>query len=469
MVDDSAMLDSNWREKVKILGKRGFENEEMLRLGFIDQAALERLAASGVTKAQYDEATESVRNLRRELKDLERQISSLQDVERAIAVIRSRRIERVRAEREARKARREQELITRRAEESRRKREEPIFFGRGVSNRVKFTGCETERLTALGIPQLETFMELSAALSLEPEQLQWLVYERGASTVDHYTRFEIPKRSGGSRLISSPKPALRAAQEWVRNSILARLPVHSAAMAFRPGISIVDNARAHSDSRVVVRIDLKDFFPSITFPRVRGYFESLGYNSGISTVFALLCTDSPRVQLNVDGVRSIVSVGQRGLPQGACTSPDLANLIAGHLDRRLAGLVTRTGWTYTRYADDLVFSSNEVEASPHRLLRAVTNIAGDEGFTVNEEKTRIMRSPNRQAVTGLVVNEGVRMSRRDLRRIRAFLHQCETQGIEAVSQRIGKSAQAVARGHYAYIDMVSPAAAARVREKHPWI
>ena len=152
-----------------------------------------------------------------------------------------------------------------------------------------------------GNPELNRFSDIGSALNLELQHLQWLVYERGDSQVDHYIRFTIPKRSGGTRLISKPRPSLQKAQQWVQDTILRSQPLHPAAMAFRPGVSIVDNARLHSGAQVVVRLDLKDFFPTITFARVRGLFESFGYNPGVATVLSLLCTDSPRVMVSLDG------------------------------------------------------------------------------------------------------------------------------------------------------------------------
>lgn len=470
MTAEKKAISADWREQVQLLGPRAFENIEMVRLGFLSQETMDQLLVeSDISKAQYDKALKEIAEARKELSRLTDQIDKLQDVERAIAEIRTRRIARVKLERAARRERKAAEAADRAIHVSEQRRIAPTWLGRGVSDRLNFTGGSPESLTAAGLPLLSTFAELADALGLAPEKLQWLSYERGASHVDHYSRFEIPKRTGGMRLISSPKPQLRQAQMWVRENVLTRLPVHSSATAFRPGMSVVDNAIRHTDSRIVIRVDLKDFFPSITFPRVRGYFEFLGYNPGIASVLALLCTDAPRVLLTHNGTTQVVALKERSLPQGACTSPDLANLIAGSLDRRLDGLANRTSWTYTRYADDLVFSTSHDDASAHRLIRSVTTIAADEGFTVNSSKTRIMRAPNRQAVTGLLVNNGVQISRRDRKRIRAFLHRCEIDGIETVSQQIGKNAQAVARGHYAWVHMVSPNAASELKRKHPWI
>lgn len=470
MNESSPALAEDWREQVRLLGKRAFENQEMLRLGFVTQETMDRLSAeSGVTPEQYAQAVEEVRQARQDVQKLTAQIEQLQDVERAIAEIRASRIARVKAERARRKEEKERVRAERAQEIANRRRTAPTFLGRGVSDRLQFQGGDPQSVAARGLPVVTSFAELADALELTPEHLQWLTYERAAGSVDHYSRFEIPKRNGGIRLISSPKPAMRTAQTWIRERILSHLEVHSAATAFRPGISIVDNARRHAQSEIVVRLDIQHFFPSISFVRVRGYFESLGYNPGVSSVLALVCTDAPRVQVKREQETYVVALKDRSLPQGACTSPDLANLIAQKLDRRLVGLAQKGSWRYTRYADDLVFSSSNESAAPHRLVRSVTSIAVDEGFTINRDKTRIMRAPNRQTVTGLVVNKEVVLSRRDRKRIRAFFHRCETQGLDQVSVEMGKDARSVARGYYAWMHMVSPQMADEVRRKHPWV
>lgn len=345
----------------------------------------------------------------------------------------------------------------------------PTYLGRRVSSRLRFEGGDSEKLNLGGIPLLSTFTDVADALELTVSELMWLVFERGAEGSSHYARFEIPKRAGGYRLISAPKPILRAAQQWVRINVLSPLPVGPSAAAFRPGKSIVDNAKRHSGKACVIRLDLTSFFESVTFPRVRGFFESLGYNPGISTVLALLCTDAPRARVTLDGETHYVIIGERSLPQGGCTSPDLCNLVTTRLDARLEGLGRKFGYEYSRYADDLVFSTDTEQTPASTVISAVTRICKDEGFEVNRHKTRTMRTPNRQLVTGLMVNDGVRLTRKDLRRIRAFFHRCETRGVDAVSAEIGKDAQAVAKGYFAYIFMVSPSVALKLAEKHPWI
>lgn len=462
-------LDEQWRERVADIGKRNFENEEMLRLGFIKLEDLERLDTLDIRVDAYRAALDELATTQSELRLADRRLRELQDIEFLIGNIRARRIERVKVERAEKKAAREVERSDRQAANAQRRREQPTFLGRRVSKRLTFEGGDGNKVSDAGLPPLVSFLDVAGALSISPERLQWLTYESAADPTDHYTRFEIPKRRGGTRLISSPKPALAEAQKWVRATILQPQPVSPAATAFRPGLSIVDNAKRHTGSQVVVRMDLADFFPSISFERVLRFFESLGYNPGVATILSLLCTDAPRSRVTLDGESSWVVTGERGLPQGACTSPDIANLVAHRLDERLLGLSRTAAWTYTRYADDLVFSSAEPDPNVASLLRVVSRIVNDEGFRINAEKTRVMRSPNRHIITGLIVDDDVRLTRPMKRRIRAFLHQCERDGVDAVGERIGRSAQAVAGGYLAFVHMVEPEYAVRIRHEHPWV
>jgi len=462
-------LNPEWQERIAQIGKRNFVREEMLRLGFFSS----KLSDSERVRIQtfLDRAYPRLAELKKDLAEIRAQIDGVNDIESLLKEVRRERIERVKREREDRKVRKVEEQARRRQELAEEKRKTPRFLGHGVSAHLSFEGGDAAELIARGLPAPENLEQLADLMKLDPSEILWLSYERAATTVDHYSRFEIPKKSGGRRLISSPKPKLRVAQSWIAKNILDLLSPSLHAMAFRPGTSIVDNATPHLNAPIVVKLDLKDFFPSISFPRVRGYFEYLGFNPGIATVLALICTDAPRVRLALDGAVKYVAMGERGLPQGACTSPALANLIATPLDARLAGLckALESDWTYTRYADDLTFSCRDENADVGRLLKAIEKIVSDEGFRINAEKTAVMRAPGRQVVTGLLVGDEIRLSRRDLRRLRAFLHRCDKEGVEAVSLAIGKDALAVARGHLAYVTMVMPEHASGLRERYAWL
>ncbi len=283
------------------------------------------------------------------------------------------------------------------------------------------------------IPALENPAALAEALGLSIAELRWMAYHRDLAEKIHYRRFTIPKKSGGERAIWAPLPKLKAAQRWVLREIVERLPVHGAAHGFLPGRSIFTNAKAHSGARVVIGMDLQDFFPSVTWRRVKGVFRHAGYREQVSTLLALLCTEAPREVIEHDGKTFFAALGPRCLPQGAPTSPALTNTLCLRLDRRIAGLARQQGWRYTRYADDLTFSlpmdgRSPAKARPGTLIGAVRRIAEDEGFAVNPDKTRVLRRGDQQKVTGLVVNgDGPPRVPRTLRRqLRAAIHNLES-------------------------------------------
>jgi RNA-directed DNA polymerase len=284
-----------------------------------------------------------------------------------------------------------------------------------------------ERAAENELPPLDSAQQLAEALGLTIPELRWLAFHRDAATKVHYTRFVIPKRGGGERAIWAPMPKLKAAQHWVLRNVAEKLPVHGAAHGFLPGRSIVTNAAVHTDARVVVKMDVKDFFPTVTLARVRGVFRKAGYRKPVATLLALLCTEAPREVVDQDGRTYYVALGPRCLPQGAPTSPALTNTLCLRLDRRLAGLAKRFGWRYTRYADDLTFSLPSGHSGPPKLgalIGCVRRIVEAEGFAVHPEKTRVSRRGGRQKVTGLVVNGSAapRLPRKLRRQLRAAAH-----------------------------------------------
>ena len=459
---------TDWRARMQEVGKADFIRQEMERLGYWPpEAGVEAAAQEAEIRLQALYA--ELRPLQSELREIDNELRLNGNIAQLLLEVRRKRIERVRAARESRRTERQQRAETRKEEDRSRRRSTLPYLGQGVSAGLRYEGGNPAQLESLSLPLLTTAVELAAAIGVSTSELAWLTYHRGAATVDHYSRFTIPKRSGGLRVISSPKRQLRAAQNWILTALLNGIAVHAAAMAFRPGRSILDNARQHTGKAVVVRLDLKDFSPSIRARRVRGLFESFDYNECVSTLLALLTTESPRVATILDGEKRFVVLGARSLPQGACTSPALTNILCRRLDARLTGLAAVFGFTYTRYADDLVFSHREIDAPVGPLIGLIRTIIAAEGYTVNEEKTRVMRPQHRQAVTGVVVNETPSVSRHDVRRFRAFLHHCETQGFAAVSERMGKNALLYAAGYLSFVHMVNPGQARKLQERHPWL
>lgn len=310
-----------------------------------------------------------------------------------------------------------------------------------------------KRLLENQLPVITKVAQLCEALNLSVSELRWLCYQREVASKTHYTRFEIPKRSGGMRAIWAPLPQLKQVQHWILHEILERLVVHGSAHGFISGRSIATNAAEHTNSQVLVKVDIKNFFPSISWRRVKGVFRKAGYPEQIATLLALLCTESPREIIEHDGKPVYVALADRCLPQGAPTSPALTNALCLGLDRRLTGFAQKAGWRYTRYADDLSFSlplTHQEKPEISRLLGTLKRILGEEGFELNAQKTRVIRIGDVQEVTGLVVNgdQAPRVSRQLKRQMRAAVHNLK-QG-KALPE--GESLSRL-RGYAAYIAM----------------
>ncbi len=295
----------------------------------------------------------------------------------------------------------------------------------------------SNRLIENKLPLISKPVQLADAVNLTVSQLKGLCYQREVASNIPYTHFTINKRNGAPRQIWSPIPRLKFVQHWILENILNNLMTHGAAHGFVRGKSIVTNAAVHTDSALLIKLDVKDFFPSVHWRRVKGVFRHAGYPEQIATLLALLCTESPRQMVQQDGKTYYVALSDRALPQGAPTSPALTNIVCLNLDRRLTGLAEKMGLRYSRYADDLTFSlsvnstetKNITQPADHnhrigQLLGSVHKILREEGFILNKEKTRIIRLGNQHTVTGMVVNgEGVpRVPRKIKRRLRASLH-----------------------------------------------
>ncbi|MCG3181034.1 MAG: hypothetical protein BIFFINMI_03402 [Phycisphaerae bacterium] len=250
---------------------------------------------------------------------------------------------------------------------------------------------------------------LKYLLSLNRRRLAHWAFHAG----DCYRAVEIPKRNGSTRTLHVPPPPLKFIQRRILKRILGRVDLAPCVKGFRRGYSIRGNAWPHVGKDVVLNLDLRDFFPTITAARVFGMFKSLGLDKPTADVLTRLTTCQGR------------------LPQGAPTSPAISNIICRKLDRRLEGLARSAGAAYTRYADDLTFSG---PAGIQSILPLVRRIIGEEGFAVAPEKLRVTRRCRRQQVTGLVVNEKVAVPRQERRRLRAIVHNCVRDGIGSQSR-----------------------------------
>ena len=225
------------------------------------------------------------------------------------------------------------------------------------------------------------------------------------------------------------------------------MPLHDACHGFVPGRSTVTNARPHVGAALVVKLDIRDFFPTVHYRRVVGLFEHLGYSNDVAKTLAGLTTYRPKLPSG-----EVLWPGV--LPQGAPTSPALANLVCRRLDRRLDRLAAKYKAKYTRYADDLTFSfRTQPDVRIGRFLWWVDGICHNEGFLERADKRRILRAKHQQRVCGIVVNEAIHVPRVDKKRFRAILHNCKKSGVP--SQAKGRDDfEAYLRGYAAYVHMV---------------
>lgn len=253
-----------------------------------------------------------------------------------------------------------------------------------------------------------------------------------------YKQFSIRKKSGGQRTINAPKKGLKTIQKVLNVIIQCAFEPHNAATGFVSNKSVVDNAKAHTGKNYVYNIDLKDFFPSIELHRVKACFKIPPFNlSGdrepLAFLIANLCCTEMEVERLIEGEWKTLK--RSVLPQGAPTSPTITNIVLQSLDKRLANLATSFGATYTRYADDITFSSDHsIYQTNGRFLNKLHKIINKNSFTINEKKVRLQKSGHRQEVTGITVNEKPNVSQRYIKQIRMWLYYWETYGYEKAEQ-----------------------------------
>jgi hypothetical protein len=286
--------------------------------------------------------------------------------------------------------------------------------------------------------------------------------DRGA----HYCYRWINKRTGGRRLIEAPKPKLKRVQWRILDGILGRVPPHPAAHGFVAGRSICTNAQPHVGQRVLLKLDLENFYPSVSLNRVVAIFRSLGYCREAAIWLGRLTTASLPAAMLGKG-RSDTDFKpylRRHLPQGAPTSPALANLSAFSLDLRLAGLARSFGASYTRYADDLTFSGDEqFLRSLAVFIPLVDQIIRSERFSLNKKKRKVIRNNQRQTVTGVVVNARPNVARPDYDKLKAILTNCVRRGPSTQNHDRHESFSSHLQGRIAHVGQLNPARGERLR------
>lgn len=290
-------------------------------------------------------------------------------------------------------------------------------------------------------PNIESAADLARVLEISVDELDAAV--RRSQQRHAYHLLIMRKSSGGIRVIEQPTDALRVLQRRILRHILSAATLHPAAHGFVRGRSVVTHAALHVGKRYLLRLDIADFFTSITAGRVHSAFLRLGLQPRVATTLTALTTSvqkasTLRAALRRDSSNhssTVVNDWVRGsqetlcvphLPQGAPSSPLLANWIAHRLDQRLTGLSAVWRMSYSRYADDLTFSSDEASFNRVRFIGMVRDIVASEGWILNERKTLVMPQSDRQRVTGIVVNESMNLCRRDFDALKSAVHRYTT-------------------------------------------
>jgi RNA-directed DNA polymerase len=320
------------------------------------------------------------------------------------------------------------------------------------------------------LPRIETPGELASWLDLSFGELAWLAdlkalgYKRTNTKLRHYWYRVLQKDPSSIRLIEAPKQRLKELQRRILTGILERIPLRESVHGFRKGRSIQTFCAPHVAQRTVIKMDLQDFFPSISGARIQSLFRTIGYPEPVAALLAGLSTNAapPDIWKHAPWTTKM-RYGRPHLPQGAPTSPALANLCAYHVDCRLHGLAKAAGANYTRYADDIAFSGAEDFArSAERFSIRAAAIIAEEGFAVHHRKTRIMRQSVRQHLAGLVVNQRLNIRRTDFDELKAILTNCARSGPASQNRHNHKDFRAHLQGRVAFLNSINPAKGAKL-------
>lgn len=327
------------------------------------------------------------------------------------------------------------------------------------------------------VPKLATTRDLCDWLQLSENELDWFADTRNTNAeassdrLIQYRARWIPRSSGRYRLLESPKERLKAIQRRILADILNSIPSHFAAHGFKTGRSILTATAGHVGEEVVVALDLTEFFPSTNLGRVYGLFRRIGYPHEVARLLTRLCsTVTPRWILahhpgDRDQARKVERLYRRPhLPQSAPTSPALVNLVAFRLDRRLSRLADSLDARYTRYADDLIFSGDiQFLRGLETTLPLISQIAVEEGYTINLAKTRVMRRTGRQSVLGLSLNDHLNIRRDVFEALKATLYNCHRFGPGDQNHAGHADFRAHLAGSVAWVEQVNPRKGMRLR------
>ena len=431
-------------DKIKASSKTEYILSEMKRLGFWNEKDLDFKTVDAFLAEE--------RELSKTLQKLVKEKKVVEDPEAFIAKKHKERKLASKQSQKETKERRERERQAKKERWEQSKEKDIIYLGEQYSHQLNDKESDVNRLKSQNLPVLHNAADIAAAMKISIGELRFLSFSRKNSRISHYRRFKVAKKTGGYRLISAPMPKLKRAQHWILEHVLNKVEIHGNAHGCVLKKSIKTNAIPHVGKAVVINQDFKNFFPSVTYNRIKGVFLMLGYSNQVATIFSLLCSEPKIVDVSLLDENYFAQRGERFLPQGSPCSPAITNVLCRKLDYRLTGLAKKYGFIYTRYVDDITFSGSiESYANITSLLKYSRKIVTSENFKLHPEKLRVMKRSAKQEVTGVVVNEKVNISRKTLKRFRALLFQIEKDGIEGKSWNTGGNVLAQIDGFANYI------------------
>lgn len=457
-MNNSATRRQEIYDKIKESSKQEYILSEMKRLGFWEEGNVDFEKVNAFLK---EESTLSTN-----LRTLVNKEKSIEDTESFIANKHKERKKLSKEKQKETKLKRER-LRKEKAEKwQQTKKEDIIYLGKGYSHQLNDAQNDVVKLKKNGLPIYNSVKELADAMGITIGELRFLAFSRKNSKINHYKRFKVAKKTGGYRLISAPMPRLKKAQHFVLEQVLNKVTVHSKAHGCVKERSIVSNAIPHVNKAVVINQDLQNFFPSVTYKRIKGVFKSLGYSEKIAVIFSLLCSEPKILDISLLGENYFSQRGDRFLPQGSPCSPAITNILCKKMDYRLDGLATKYGFVYSRYVDDITFSGNQEQfKSITAILKYSGKIIRQENFILHPEKLRVMKRNQRQEVTGIVVNDKININKKSLKRFRALLHQIENNGLEGKTWNGGANVLAEIDGYANYIYQVDKVKGAKYKEQ----
>lgn len=318
------------------------------------------------------------------------------------------------------------------------------------------------------LPVIFSLNHFAQIVGVNRKEISTIIENRGF----HYSYYVIKKRNGGYRRIIAPHKNIRYLQDWIKINILDKIKVHDACTGFVKRKSILNNAKEHQNAEVIFNIDLKNFFETINEKRIYGIFKHLGYHPNLAVEFARICTvNMPNEKfdsLDVDvkqHFEDYYHFPEAVLVQGAPTSPALSNIACICLDNRLLKLANKIGVSYSRYADDITFSGSFNSLPSLNLLKKIIE---DENFIINWDKKGIYKRGQRQLVTGLLIDNNVRIPKKYKKDIFRHLFFCEKYGAIAHFNRVspGKSYyREWLIGKILYVNSIEPEVAKKMFEK----